>query len=1213
LPKVRQMLGAKGRIGPELIDSSERTPLLCAVFAKNEQLVAFLIERGADPNQMGRCPEQNCGGHPALPLATYLKQPKIVARLIAAKADVSWGDHRATRMANQNRLVEIYRMLKAAEGKDTKGEVGDAGLRNAPAGDDNGMATARLGVSELVQTGTRPLAVKEGRMKLAILADGSLQSAADLLAAEMKDFDLVERAEMDRVMAEQNLSASNDKGLQIGALVAADALLVIKPVRVGKESLAELRLIRVTPGIVMDTAYAKLSDAGDEARIRELAQRFTAQTSRLRTAKGVALSMGQFRPAANNLAAVSLARDASMLVSDRMLHAPEVVLLERGALADMVREQSVAGKGEFWQGAYLVDGTAEMGTGQGADCVITIRLQPAAGGKDLAFSARGPRSGVPALVDDVVKKSLQALSLSAPTQADPAAEARRYYAESKAAFAVGLYMTAFRYAESAALLGLNDPDFSDWRLQANLTALAWQAITLSNKGKDEMLFGQWSDPAMSKALGSADWMDQQTWLEAARTIVTLWRAQVRDAFASGGEDKIAAAMRYLDLVSTNVTGAWAVRCTAAGLIDSPEQIDAVRRDLQVGLDEAIALASAKPEFGGTLIGLLRTKTRILPLLTPTLKERTSAIASVLSAKYPADAPDAAGTRGLLLGMMIHYDNFESIQFSLGLNNNLMTATVGRAPIEWSEESVRALGEYLKTSNVPEDFFARQAILIRQSQSTAQRVAAGEQLFSLMSRAEKLVVAQPQLLRVFDRVLEVAARSGRELPRYRVTVENGQTHYTPEIAALRRKLFVAVARSSNRPELAQGWSDEHHVLPGDNAQELQELRQKVREASNAAVMQKSTRRTEAAAPKPKRNLATTPSYEKHEPLPVEICSLQEQLGHSYAHWRIFPGSIGVGEKELWLYAEPPSGYQSDQFQAAVIRVELPGLKPEVWRIEGVPTAELPKTGAMDAYITVEGDQVIVTRYGSFIAIGDRRSRSWQVDTEIPPASRVVRYGDPFYLLTNDNGVRGLMRYDAVKRSGEMIASTRRVPTKTPLDDPGVEANSLFINDDGRLAFNLYKAEVATVGRDTAPPAPRQILGTVTYDKDANEWSAIQPPEKSSSGTMAMSALTKPGWGRMYQKNLKLPVWTMQLARQQSPKVRVPLSLAPQPAAADGNAPLPIVGMQLFWTGEGYVLFQNGYHNGFWHLPADRLNAYLDAHEPIEDETAGVPPKTSASLR
>ena len=55
LPKARQILGARGRVTPDMVDSMQRTPLLCAVFAKNDQLVAFLLERGADPNQAGRC------------------------------------------------------------------------------------------------------------------------------------------------------------------------------------------------------------------------------------------------------------------------------------------------------------------------------------------------------------------------------------------------------------------------------------------------------------------------------------------------------------------------------------------------------------------------------------------------------------------------------------------------------------------------------------------------------------------------------------------------------------------------------------------------------------------------------------------------------------------------------------------------------------------------------------------------------------------------------------------------------------------------------------------------------------------------------------------------------------------------------------------------------------------------------------------------------
>ena len=98
-------------------------------------------------------------------------------------------------------------------------------------------------------------------MRIAIVAEDPLRFVADLLAASLAGapFELVERGEIQRVLDEHKLSAQFAadaiRTAEIGALLGADALVLLRKVQLGETAPAEMRSIRVSPGIVLDFAY----------------------------------------------------------------------------------------------------------------------------------------------------------------------------------------------------------------------------------------------------------------------------------------------------------------------------------------------------------------------------------------------------------------------------------------------------------------------------------------------------------------------------------------------------------------------------------------------------------------------------------------------------------------------------------------------------------------------------------------------------------------------------------------------------------------------------------------------------------------------------------------------------------------------------------------------------------------------------------------------
>ncbi|HEV7405601.1 MAG TPA: hypothetical protein VGO11_21840, partial [Chthoniobacteraceae bacterium] len=104
-----------------------------------------------------------------------------------------------------------------------------------------------------------PLAQAADSPRLAIVADASMKTEADLLTVELshQPVVLLERAEIDRVFAEQKLAARGlAEAVQVGKVLRADGVVLLSRITPSQVSTLVCRLVAVETGAVLDSQLA---------------------------------------------------------------------------------------------------------------------------------------------------------------------------------------------------------------------------------------------------------------------------------------------------------------------------------------------------------------------------------------------------------------------------------------------------------------------------------------------------------------------------------------------------------------------------------------------------------------------------------------------------------------------------------------------------------------------------------------------------------------------------------------------------------------------------------------------------------------------------------------------------------------------------------------------------------------------------------------------
>jgi hypothetical protein len=237
--------------------------------------------------------------------------------------------------------------------------------------------------------------------RLAVVAEGAnLAPLVSLLEVELSKAEgvsLVERAELDRVLREQELSAAGlvdrQSLVKVGALLRADAFLLLSAEQLDAQTATKQKLLRVrlaeTVCGVRLLDWFEPWDAGKE----EAVARTVAQTAKAGLAK-LALPPSDVVPVAIvdvHLSVVGpenqwLCRATTSGLSALLIRQPRMVVLEREDLEALGAEKArtAGAEKEFWRAASLIEGT--IGRGEGQALKLDLYLRGATGQLDPVVS-----------------------------------------------------------------------------------------------------------------------------------------------------------------------------------------------------------------------------------------------------------------------------------------------------------------------------------------------------------------------------------------------------------------------------------------------------------------------------------------------------------------------------------------------------------------------------------------------------------------------------------------------------------------------------------------------------------------------------------------------------------------------------------------------------------------------------------------------------------
>lgn len=345
------------------------------------------------------------------------------------------------------------------------------------------------------------------RLALIVPTDPQVQAVADLLTAELSSSPrvaLLERAEIERVQREQQLSAASVKdGLKLGQLLGAHGLLMLSTGKENDQSVLYARLVAVQPGVILRTfGYPwplRALDQWPKQVVAHLAPLLPKLGVLVKDA--VPVSILNLRSALSSADAKRLEKELTVLLVNRLSHEKEVFVLERQHLGTLEGEKDLAGLDDspFWSGSWLLEGVLDR-EGVGPETLsVTARLVSPSKVSE-TFEVTGPRDNLPVVADQLARAVISRAKKAPSSQAwDPAAEAARYWDEARWAERWGLPAQVRWAADSAWALGLRTLDVASKRVWIRCVQgmVPQPARTLIDPISDEVvdLLPEWTPPA----------------------------------------------------------------------------------------------------------------------------------------------------------------------------------------------------------------------------------------------------------------------------------------------------------------------------------------------------------------------------------------------------------------------------------------------------------------------------------------------------------------------------------------------------------------------------------------------------------------------------------------------------------------------------------------------------------------------------------------------
>ena len=999
-------------------------------------MVRHLLERGANANTITFCEESDCKGHTPLLWAACRQDVGMARMLLEAGADPRAAGNAAAQKANDSGDVQMTLLLKQfgapAKSKEPPPVVASPG---AP-------AFAMLGLTQLLpgNTGVRAAATPGSKARLSVIADEPNVALGDMLTAHLSAeplLEIVERQELERILAEQRLTrqfaASALNYAQVAELLRADALLLIQARRVAGSQVVESRLIRVDPGLVLDTIYAPAPIAKPIEWSQSMSQRIKGLTAKVVRPDAIALSFLNIRAAVSTRESRGLDRTLAVLLNDRLAHQPQYLLLERAAMDQLTFETN----GRFWTGSYLVDGTVEPALDGSGTFSLSIRLQPTRQGEALTFAIAGRRTDPAAAVDHLLTQMNARLGGSqVPTRRDLADEARRYHEESSWALAAEQPGVAQGAAEAAWALGLQTIEVARLRVTA-----AMRSVRL--------------DPE----LGPADSLD------LAIHGLTVWREMLQHSFAQRNANGLRNWLEFgLEAVDDGTLAIIRVPA-AAEQLQQAERLDALRELIWTSLEDTFVRSEELPPETGVAQAASGKQAAVARLVFPQIPRFVGSARALLGRRF-AHKNSIARAR-IRANLLLHW-NLARVMVQTSRTTS-GSATLALPP---SPEASHLLAKELQNSPASEDRFVGAVLAISAAASRQEATTADvDRLRKSLLDSAKLLAEGGEVFQLYWERFEALDRM-QGVPFFAMTRtfsanrDRMWERHTPEHAEFCRQLHLRVS------ELAKG--------PAADFRQLMLRAQQATEApAQTAAQQPSPER--ATRPSSARDPVTAVDQRPTPPATIPPLADSRQTLAVHRLWNPFNTGVklvpefradyvtmAAAEGRVWLHGcTLDVGGQPDKHYIFAIDPETMGTE----------TLEVPERSlSLNGRILVTSSYLLFSA-PEFLAVRDRAAGTWQVYKEIRAASLSppAFVDDTLYLVVGESPGNAVVSFNLAKRSTEVLASTRRRPALSPLDDPALVINSVATNEAGEIVAVAGKTRHAwnpkTRTWTSLPPEPR----------------------------------------------------------------------------------------------------------------------------------------------
>ncbi|HCE44983.1 MAG TPA: hypothetical protein DET40_15695 [Lentisphaeria bacterium] len=295
--------------------------------------------------------------------------------------------------------------------------------------------------------------------KIAVIADKGLENYADLLTVELskqKDLNVIERAEIDKVLKEQEISSANFAGsyLKLGKLLKADGLVMIRKFEFQKKEFLVSRLVAVNQGVVLSIFSNPLPPEKIENWPADISAKFAPYLNKLCVSqdKAVPISILNIRAPIDTPEMRLLEKEFTLALAFRLVQEKDLFVLERWKMEKLAWEKDIDTESSpFWTGSYLLDGSIEFFEKENVKVKARVRK---AGGEEKIIEAIGNRQQMSEITEKITAELLKNIGKTQDKIPwDSAKEAEQYLKESEWAFNSGLFEASLSAVQAAKALG----------------------------------------------------------------------------------------------------------------------------------------------------------------------------------------------------------------------------------------------------------------------------------------------------------------------------------------------------------------------------------------------------------------------------------------------------------------------------------------------------------------------------------------------------------------------------------------------------------------------------------------------------------------------------------------------------------------------------------------------------------------------------------------